>query len=73
MRPQNRRLLKLGEKIASWRRRRDMTLEELAAKMSISKGNLSDIENGKKDPRYSTLLAVAEGFGITVATLLREL
>ncbi len=73
MRPQNRRLLKLGEKIISWRRRRDMTLEALASKMSISKGNLSDIENGKKDPRYSTLLAIAEGLGITVATLLREL
>lgn len=73
MRLQNRRLLKLGERITSWRRRRQMTIEELSAKMSISKGNLSDIEAGKKDPRYSTLLAISEGLGITISTLLREL
>lgn len=73
MRPQNHRMKALGQRIASWRRRRNITIEELAAKMSISKGNLSDIENGKRDPRYSTLLAVSEGLGITVATLLREL
>ena len=70
---QHRRMKALGDRIAQWRRRREMTLEELASKMSISKGNLSDIENGKKDPRYSTLLAVTEGLGITVSTLLREL
>ncbi|MFN8845402.1 MAG: helix-turn-helix domain-containing protein [Bdellovibrionales bacterium] len=75
MRLQNRRLLKLGERITSWRRRRrrQMTIEELSTKMSISKGNLSDIEAGKKDPRYSTLLAISEGLGITISTLLREL
>ena len=73
MRLQKRRLLKLGERITSWRRRRQMTIEDLSTKMSISKGNLSDIEAGKKDPRYSTLLAISEGLGITVSTLLREL
>lgn len=73
MKPQSRRLIKLGERVADWRRRKDITLEDLASKMSISKGNLSDIENGKKDPRYSTLLAIAEGLNIKVATLLREL
>lgn len=70
---QKRRLLKLGERITSWRRRRQMTIEDLSTKMSISKGNLSDIEAGKKDPRYSTLLAISEGLGITISTLLREL
>lgn len=73
MRPQSYRMKALGNRISSIRKRKYMTIEQLAAKMSISKGNLSDIENGKKDPRYSTLLAVAEGLGITVATLLREL
>ena len=68
-----RRLLKLGDRITSWRRRRQMTIEDLSTKMRISKGNLSDIEAGKKDPRYSTLLAISEGLGITVSTLLRGL
>jgi transcriptional regulator with XRE-family HTH domain len=40
--------------------------------MGISKGNLSDIENGKRDPRYSTLKAIAEGLEISLARLLRD-
>jgi transcriptional regulator with XRE-family HTH domain len=67
------KLIKLGKRIEYLRGFKKMTLEELANKVSISKGNLSDIENGKKDPRYTTLQAIAEGIGIKVATLLREL
>jgi transcriptional regulator with XRE-family HTH domain len=67
------KLLKLGKRVADWRARRLMTVEALAKKAGISKSTLSDIENGKKDPRYLTLAFVAEALGITVATLLREL
>lgn len=73
MKAHERKLLKLGERISGWRKRRLMTVEALADKAGISKGNLSDIENGKKDPRYLTLAFIAEALGITVATLLREL
>ncbi|MGE4106483.1 MAG: helix-turn-helix domain-containing protein [Bacteriovoracia bacterium] len=65
-------LLKLGERISLLRRKRGITLEKLAYEMDLSKGNLSDIEKGKKDPRYSTLLAIAEGLNMSVADLLRE-
>lgn len=67
------KLLKLGKRVADWRSRRMMTVEALAKKAGISKSTLSDIENGKKDPRYLTLAFIAEALGITVATLLREL
>lgn len=40
--------------------------------MKISKGNLSDIENGKRDPRLSTLVAIAEGLGLKLTQLLRD-
>ncbi len=64
---------KLGERISKLRRSKGMTLEKLAYEMGISKGNLSDIENGKKDPRFSTLVAIAEGLEVSVSTLLKSL
>jgi len=63
----------LGERISKRRRSRGLTLEKLAYEMGISKGNLSDIENGKRDPRYTTLRAIAEGLDMPLSQLLKEL
>jgi len=63
----------LGERISSLRKKRGTTLEKLAYEMGISKGNLSDIEHGKRDPRYSTLSAIAEGLEIPLSQLLKGL
>ncbi len=65
-------LKNLGKRIGALRRKRGITLEKLAYEMGISKGNLSDIENGKRDPRYTTLRAIAEGLDISVSQLLKE-
>lgn len=64
--------LKLGQRISSLRKRKGLTLEKLAYEVGISKGNLSDIENGKRDPRYSTLKAIAEGLQIPAGQLLKD-
>lgn len=50
-----------------------MTLEELAKKAGISKGNLSDIENNKRDPRYTTLYAIASAFDYSISDLVENL
>ena len=63
----------LGERIAKRRRSRGISLERLAYEMGVSKGNLSDIEHGKRDPRYTTLRSIAEGLEISIAQLLRDL
>lgn len=63
----------LGERIAKRRRSRGISLERLAYEMGISKGNLSDIEHGKRDPRYTTLRAIAEGLELSLAQLLRDI
>ena len=65
-------LMKLGQFISKERQRKGITLEELATEMDISKGNLSDIENGKRDPRYTTLRAIAKGLGLKTAQLLKD-
>jgi len=66
-------LERLGRHIAIERRKRGITLEKLAYEMELSKGNLSDIEHGKRDPRFSTLKAIAEGLEMPLAKLLKDL
>jgi transcriptional regulator with XRE-family HTH domain len=63
-------LIALGKRIAEHRRKRGATLDWLSQRMSISKGNLSDIERGKRDPRFLTLLAIAEGLQVSICDLL---
>jgi DNA-binding XRE family transcriptional regulator len=66
-------LEELGKRIAKVRRSKGLTIERLAYEIGISKGNLSDIENGKKDPRFTTLWAIAEGLELAISQLLKEL
>ena len=64
---------KLGERIKTLRSKKGITLEKLAYGVGISKGNLSDIERGKNDPRYSTLKAIADGLEMSLAQLVKDL
>lgn len=66
-------LVRLGERIAKQRRKRGITLERLAYEMGISKGNLSDIERGKRDARFTTMKAIAEGLDMSLSQLMRDL
>lgn len=63
----------LGQKITKIRESRGLTLEKLAYETEISKGNLSEIENGKKNPTYLTLKKISEGLDLTLSQLLRFL
>jgi transcriptional regulator with XRE-family HTH domain len=66
-------LLVLGNRISATRKKRGITLERLAYEMGISKGNLSDIEHGKRDARFTTLKAIAEGLEVSLSSLLKDL
>jgi DNA-binding XRE family transcriptional regulator len=63
----------LGLSIANQRRKRGLTLEKLAYGIGISKGNLSEIESGKRDPRYWTLSKIADGLDMPISVLLKGL
>ena len=65
-------IISLGKHIAKERQKRGISLETLATDMDISKGNLSDIENGKRDPRFTTLKAIANGMDLDVSELLKH-
>lgn len=65
-------LHRLGLRISKERKRRGVTLEKLAYEMGLSKGNLSDIEQGKRDPRFTTLRAIAVGLKVSISQLLKD-
>jgi transcriptional regulator with XRE-family HTH domain len=67
-----RLLAELGSELRRIRLSKGVTLEKLAYGAGISKGNLSDIEHGKRDPRFSTLKAISEGLEISVSQLLKK-
>lgn len=67
---EQRRLKRLIQRIVETRQKRGLSIEALANSVGISKGNLSDIENLKRNPRYTTLVAIAEGLGLTISELL---
>jgi transcriptional regulator with XRE-family HTH domain len=50
---------KIGARIASLRKARRMTQEQLAAKMEISIPYLSSIERGRENPTLNTLINLA--------------
>ena len=64
------RLIKFGEHLRFVREKLNLSQDEVASKCDITKGNLSNIENGKKDFNFTTLLEIAKGLGVSAKDLL---
>lgn len=62
--------VKVGENILYWRRIKGIKQEELAKKIGISPGALSNIENGSSKPDIERIEDIAEALGIEVNHLL---
>jgi transcriptional regulator with XRE-family HTH domain len=60
----------LGEQIRRLRLERGFTLEELAAVSGCSLGSLSQLERGKGNPAFFTLVKVSHALDVPVARLL---
>lgn len=60
---------RLGEAIKQRRRRDGLSQEDLAFRGDLHTTFLSEVENGHKDLRLSTLCKVANGLGISVLEL----
>ncbi len=54
------------------RAEKGITLRTLAERSGISKDTISEIERGKRRPRVSTIMSLAEGLGVDPQTLLAE-
>lgn len=63
-------LIALGSRIRQLREQRSMTIESLAEAAGLSVRGITYLEHGSRDPRYTTLLAVAAGLDVDAAALL---
>jgi transcriptional regulator with XRE-family HTH domain len=60
----------LGQRIRQMRKHLELTQEELCIKVGISKGFLSDVENGKRNISSANLLDIAKVLGVSCDYLL---
>ena len=65
-------LATLGQRMRHFRTQAGLTLDQLGSEVGIAASQLSLMENGRREPRLSTLAAIAEKLGIPVADLLEE-
>jgi transcriptional regulator with XRE-family HTH domain len=67
------RMQRLGAKIRTLRRRRRLTLQELALALGFSSHSyVSEIERGKKVPTIEMIIKIADVFGVSVDELVRD-
>lgn len=62
-------LEKLGKNIIKYRKRIGLSQENLAYEIGMSRKGLSEIENGRSNPEYKTLFAIANALNITISEL----
>lgn len=64
---------RFGEKLRTLRKRRGLTMEELALEMGLTAhGHISNVETGKKKPSLEFVLKVAGIFEVSLDQLLRD-
>ena len=60
---------RLGGRVKELRRRRRLTLEELAELSGVSRAMISKLERGEKNPTLVIAAKLAEGLGVTLSQL----
>lgn len=61
----------IGANVKAYRKKAKLTQQELADKFMGDRSKISDIENGKENFMFSTLLDIAEGLNVDVRELLQ--
>lgn len=64
---------RIGKRVSQERRKKNLTTEKLAYENGISKGYLSDIENGKKLPSIKMLERIADALEVDISVLFKPL
>ena len=67
--PKQGRASTVGRNIADIRRRKGLTLDELAKLSSVSRASISALERGADNPRVQTLWNLADALGVNFGTL----
>jgi transcriptional regulator with XRE-family HTH domain len=70
---ETKQLKALGNRIATIRRERNVTQEQLAEKTGFTAITIGYIEQGRRSPRIATVFKIAECLKVPVAELFRGL
>jgi len=62
----------ISRNIQKLRKRKKLTLQDLADRTGFTKGYLSRVERSEKAPPYSTLIKISGALGIEITTILKE-
>ncbi|PXA70065.1 helix-turn-helix domain-containing protein [Cryobacterium arcticum] len=65
-------LVTLGHRIRHFRSERTLTLDQLGELVGLAASQLSLIENGRREPKLSTLQQLAQALGVPLADLLSD-
>ena len=60
----------IGKRIVAERKRQGLRQTQLARRMGISQGSLSEIEAGKRNMKVTTIAAIALALGVDCSALL---
>ena len=64
--------LRLGQRCRAVRQRKKLSLMDVVKAHELTLSHLQKIERGALDPRLSTLAKLAEAYGVTLSTLLKD-
>lgn len=62
----NKKLIKLGKKIAEYRKEKGFSQEELGALIRSARNYIGCIERGEKSPSLNTLIKIAKALNVKV-------
>ena len=65
-------MLDVGKQVRLIRRKRDLSQRELARRVGVSNGTISQIERGNSDPSFSLLMKVLDGLGVSISEFFDE-
>jgi transcriptional regulator with XRE-family HTH domain len=60
-----------GERVRKLRKKRDWKLVELSVETGLGRVFLSNLENGRHEPKLGTIKKLANAFGLTISQLTR--
>jgi XRE family transcriptional regulator, regulator of sulfur utilization len=65
--------LQFGARVRKLRQKRGWKLVELSVETGLGRVFLSNLENGKHEPKLGTIKKLADAFGITISQMMRGL
>lgn len=65
-------MIDVGKHVRLIRRSRDLSQRELARRVGVSNGTISQIECGNSDPSFSLLMKILDGLGVSITDFFDE-